>query len=200
MDKELDRIIKRIGSYSAADLRVLHAHIAAFLGKATRAAPAPPPRWPAVADAEGAARLHVIEVVFGECSKLGIATPAMRVLRKNSVFVGNEYRVEAVVCWLKPAGRRAAQDALLAFGTRKLIEYLRLGLPSRWDEEEKKLIRRRLAVTWREVLMFLDYLPQVMEAQFPGYCRAGLLHLIVETNEQRRKDTGYARRKHSGKG
>lgn len=120
---------------------------------------------------------------------LGLQARLRRRLINSSVFKTNWEKSRTVITWASQVHDRLSRKLLYDIALKRLYVYLCDGVPIRWDPENKFLTRNRGGVVGvREMLIFLDYIPSVMEAQFPGYREAGLLKLIPVSVKNRSLD------------
>jgi hypothetical protein len=110
-------------------------------------------------------------------------------LARTRAFQSAQVKLELVMEWASPVRDRVVRGTLYQIAFRCLYNYLIGGLPTRWHEEKKFLARHRGPVGVREMLIFLDYVPAVMEFTFPGYAKSGLLGLIPKSKAR----VGYNR-------
>lgn len=91
----------------------------------------------------------------------------VQLLRSNGMRAFKP-KAQAVYDWIKPAGRRAQQLALLSLGAEILYE---------------DMVKLKWAVTSRTMMAHVHRIPALLEREFPGYAQAGFLNLIMRHKE-----------------
>lgn len=128
--------------------------------------------------------LLVVDAFLAVLKGKGLHSGSRPALVKSRVFRGNRSKLNTVIEWASPVRDKLARVVLYQIAFRRLHKYLVDGLPTRWDEERGFLARNRGPVGVREMLIFLDYVPSVMEAAFPGYADSGLLGMIPKSEKR----------------
>jgi len=118
----------------------------------------------------------------------GLQIVSLGRLKNSSVYKNNASKVTSVAEWSKRVQSRQGRSAILYLGVQLLCDYLRDGVPIRWDGENKYLVRARLPVSFDTVLSFIDHLPPVLDNAFPGYAKSGKLDWVIkQANRTRAK-------------
>lgn len=124
-----------------------------------------------------------VEVISEYLRSRGIQYVTAKRITASAVYRNNSDKIDHVLDWMSQVKRSLQKRSLMYFGVELLHEYLSRGVPMRWDTAEKRLIKARIhEISFNEVLIFFDYIPVVIENQFPGYQRAGLLNKLIPTN------------------
>jgi hypothetical protein len=108
----------------------------------------------------------VLEVIASAMAREDYSSPSL--LRKSSQFASFKTKVPALIEYLKPAGSRNQQRALLRLGVELLQKYMTgIGVPT----------------GSRVIMQNIHRVPAVIETQFPGYAREGLLRMIMREED-----------------
>ena len=107
---------------------------------------------------------HLILDVLGEVlQSLGSETVHPAVLRKTSIFPAFKRKVPVLMEYVRAAGVRNEQRAVLRLGIEILYRYLEKHGP----------------VSSRTIMQHIHRVPSAINRQFPGYAKSGLLRAIV---------------------
>lgn len=72
------------------------------------------------------------------------------------------------------------QRAFMLVSLKLLHKYLQNGVPVRWDKVNKYLVRTpKIAISSREMMIFIHLVPAVINMHFPGYVVGGLAKWII---------------------
>lgn len=124
----------------------------------------------------------LVDALLSTMQSLGLQVRSVRALSASSVFKSNWDKAHTVTSWASQVKDRMSRRLLYEMALKHLYRYLCEGIPVRWDPEKHFLTRHKDGVVGvREMLIFLDYAPSVMESLFPGYRESGLLHLIPKS-------------------
>lgn len=126
----------------------------------------------------------IVGALLSVLRDLKLHSGSYRALVVSRVFRGNRGKLNVVGEWAAQVRDKFARGALYEIAFRCLHKYLIGGLPTRWDAEHNFLARNRGPVGVREMLIFLDYVPSVVENSFPGYAEAGILYMIPMTSKR----------------
>lgn len=136
----------------------------------------------------------MLDSLLETLENLGKSVKCRKILMNSRTYKANWGKAELVARWASQVGNRLNRRALYVVSFRHLHDYLRDGLPTRWDPAEKRLVRfRNKVIGVREMLLFLDYVPAVMEASYPGYADSGLLGMIVKSEYQEGRKQRWGR-------
>lgn len=117
---------------------------------------------------------------------LGVERPSVRRMKQWKEYSSFKDKAEGLRPWLsKGPSEAVARAAFMQIAVRLLYDDLRNnGVPVRYDQEHDFLVRAPLVVGSREIMIFIDRMPAVVDRSFPGYLQAGLLSKVVrrETN------------------
>lgn len=122
----------------------------------------------------------VLTALVSVARDAGIGQMPVVAVKRTSTVTTHREKLLAVTRWIKERGDRKTQLGILNLGSRLLLDDLRRGIPVRWDSDQKRLVRYVPApVTMRELIIYCDRIPGIIESNFPGYIGSGLLGHIV---------------------
>lgn len=171
MHELCDALLRHCSEIPKEDLARVVSTLRAYLGK-----DALPEKNKDVAIRYSGVGREVIDTLFAYARSKGIPVP--RKFSRGAAFTHYEANIAAVAKWAS-GEPKVARLALYFVGVRLLHRYLLEGVPVRWHAEKKFLTRAKLPVGFQELLIFIDRIPAVVDASFPGYKEAGLLSKIV---------------------
>lgn len=122
----------------------------------------------------------VLTALVSTARDAGIGQMPVQAVKRMNIVVTHREKLLAVSKWIRKHGDRKTQLGIVNLGARLLLEDLQQGIPLRWDKEQRRLIRYKMApVTLRELIIYCDRIPAIIEKNFPRYIESGLLGLIV---------------------
>lgn len=167
---DLDDVIGRLPKLSADELAKVEQRIKALRGL-TRS----------VGDGHGT-HVHVmLDAIHDELVRRGVGCPRPGLLIRSEQC-GEEFKkkVEQIFEVMRLGDLKLIErNAVLRIACRALANYLEQGIPVRWDDDERRYIRRPLVLDPRQMLIYVDRLTAAFDHEFPGYIRNGMLPLIL---------------------
>lgn len=180
-------LLTSLGSLNYDELDELRQQATRLMGLMNGSTPAPPSE---LSTDKNFAR-EVLDVLVQVLSAVGAEERHRAVLERSNLYGRFCIDVSGIQKYLKNMElNRVQQRAVLRVGLELLYSHLCNGVPVRWDEAKKYLVKAPLPVGSREMMIFIHYLPTVLNHAFPGYSRKGALFMIA-----RNKGNGNVRDK-----
>lgn len=192
MREECSRLLARIGDIPNDELLLVKRTISAYLSTTQGFKLEESPQ---VLDKPLSDEDLLLTSLLAVMKSLGLQVRSAKTLSSSVIFRANWEKSKTVIVWASSVKDKMSRKVLYEFSLRCLYDFLCEGVPVRWDRERQFLTRHRSgAVGIREMLIFLDYVPSVMESAFPGYRASGLLHLIPVSTKNRSSNVRSKRR------
>src|SRR5206468_322499 len=127
---------------------------------------------------------EVLDILIETLVAHGTEGRARIVLERSNLFGRFCSEVEGIQKYLKSLNvNRVQQRAVLRVGMELLHKFLLKGVPTRWDKKNRYLVKAPLPVGSREMMIFIHYLPVVLDRAFPGYSKLGILYMIARQKQ-----------------
>lgn len=187
MGQNLDQIVQLLPKLDSDELALLYRRLKAMASLSSQMADG----VVAPQDDKGLVMLFIEAIAETiEDHKLGAVHPAaLARSRANNEEFRSSVATVAKHLGLSDLSRNASR-AMVRIGMDSLLNSLRTGIPVRWSNEQKRLIRAPMAVTARDMMIFIGQLPACLDAEYPGYLELGLLHTLVKGDVKKRNPSG----------